>query len=449
MSVSLIDLPLDAPVPQLRWRALTYDRYMAHGWRTSPTRTWEYEPGHPAVGQVPAHHRLVRQKVRMTGGANGLAYAAGSLAVVDRSYRVAWRARQSDAFGATVEAPIYEVRSLVPLAGSEELRSAGSDYPDWVHSRYLTLPEGLPQRVAALARDLTATEPTPFDRAVALESYLRSIPYTLDVPAPPPERDVVDWFLFDLRKGYCDYYASAMVVLARAAGLPARLVVGYWTGTPERAEGIIRYLVTEADAHAWVEVFFPDYGWLEFDPTAGRPAIERPEQAEPGGDRRPGAAVVPARGSDPWPGLSPRSGLLLAGGLSIAALGAAGWLAIDAWRLRRLPPRRAAGVLYGRLRRQARRMGAPRSPGETPYEFLQAFAGWLEADAAPSQVGAAVSGARRLVELQVRASYGPSPPGPEETAGAVGSWRGLAVRLSLLRLLSRWPRRASGSRLLR
>jgi transglutaminase-like putative cysteine protease len=81
--------------------------------------------------------------------------------------------------------------------------------------------------VLALARDLTATEPTPFDRARAIEAYLRTYPYTLDLPSPKLDRDVVDYFLFDLRQGYCDYYATSMVVLARAAGLPARLAVGY------------------------------------------------------------------------------------------------------------------------------------------------------------------------------------------------------------------------------
>ena len=146
--------------------------------------------------------------------------------------------------------------------------------PDWVANRYLTLPDELPYRVRQLALDLTAVQPNPYDRALAIEGYLREFPYTLNLPAPPANRDVVDYFLFDLKKGYCDYYASAMVVLARAAGLPARLVVGYNSGLydPQQAN----YKVTEADAHAWAEVYFPGYGWVEFEPTGGRPPIERP-----------------------------------------------------------------------------------------------------------------------------------------------------------------------------
>ena len=145
-------------------------------------------------------------------------------------------------------------------------------------TKFLTLPDSVPERVLTLARELTANALTPYDRAQAIETYLRtSYPYTLDVPAPPPGRDVADFFLFELEKGYCDYYATAMVVLARAAGLPARFVSGYASGTYDSSNA--QYIVTEANAHSWVEIFFTDIGWVEFEPTAGLPAIDR--QNEP------------------------------------------------------------------------------------------------------------------------------------------------------------------------
>ena len=82
---------------------------------------------------------------------------------------------------------------------------------------------------------------------------------------------MADYFLFDLKQGYCDYYATSMVVLARAAGLPARLVVGYANGSydHERAQ----YIVTENYAHSWVEIYFADIGWVEFEPTSSQPVI--------------------------------------------------------------------------------------------------------------------------------------------------------------------------------
>ena len=151
--------------------------------------------------------------------------------------------------------------------------------PIGFRQRYLALPPGVPDRVRALAIELTAPERTPYDRARAIESYLRTFPYTLDVPRPPVGRDVVDYFLFDLKKGYCDYYASSMVVLARAAGIPARLVIGYANGTYNLNSK--RFVVTEADAHSWVEVYFPGIGWVTFEPTSGRPPLNRADAALP------------------------------------------------------------------------------------------------------------------------------------------------------------------------
>ncbi|MFQ5923658.1 MAG: transglutaminase domain-containing protein, partial [Anaerolineales bacterium] len=279
MEVTVADVPLEAPAPGYRWRALTYDKYLGRGWRTSSLRLEDIAAGEPiATPESPSDH-VVHQWIRGIGDLGGLAYFAGNPAVLDQEVEVAWRDTGRDAFALTIGESLYQIESILPQASQAELRPAGTAYPDWVRESYLTLPEDVPSRVLALGRDLTATSATPYDRALAIETYLRAIPYTLDVPEPPLDRDVVDYFLFDLQKGYCDYYASSMVVLARAAGLPARLVVGYFTGTPERTEGTIRYVVTEAEAHSWVEVYFPEIGWVEFDPTGGRPAIERAEAA--------------------------------------------------------------------------------------------------------------------------------------------------------------------------
>ncbi len=164
----------------------------------------------------------------------------------------------------------YTAESILPNVSEDDLRAAPASSPAWVSQRYLELPDTVPERVRALARDLTANAPTPFDQALAIETYLRKFPYTLEVPAPPINRDAADYFLFDLKKGYCDYYATAMTVLARAAGLPARLVIGYASGTydPYTAQ----YVVRQADAHAWTEIYFAGIGWIQFEPTASQPA---------------------------------------------------------------------------------------------------------------------------------------------------------------------------------
>ena len=129
----------------------------------------------------------------------GLLYVAGSLATADRDYQVAWRSlpgaeEGGDAFGATIDATNYRADSLVPVFNEADLSAAGQDYPAWVVERYLALPDSVPDRVLALARDLTATELTHYNRELAIERYLRGFPYTLDLPAPPVDQDIADYF---------------------------------------------------------------------------------------------------------------------------------------------------------------------------------------------------------------------------------------------------------------
>src|SRR6185369_13782652 len=107
--------------------------------------------------------------------------------------------------------------------------------------------------------------------AIALQNALREYPYSLKLPPPPEDQDLVDAFLFTIKTGYCDYYASAMVVMARSLGIPARLAVGYRTGTYDAEANA--YRVSLADAHSWPELYFAGYGWIPFEPTGAFPAV--------------------------------------------------------------------------------------------------------------------------------------------------------------------------------
>ena len=138
-----------------------------------------------------------------------------------------------------------------------------------VYDKYLQLHELLPQRVKDLAASLTASADNNFDKAKAIEKYLASnYSYNLDVPPVPRDRDFVDYFLFDQTEGYCTYFASAMTVLARCAGLPARYVEGYMLPPDPVKDDNSMYIVTNMQAHAWVEIYFEGYGWLPFEPTS-------------------------------------------------------------------------------------------------------------------------------------------------------------------------------------
>lgn len=446
---SLMDLP--EPPWRYYWRSIVYDRYTGRGWTTSQTEMVEYEAGEPVISEDIPFHRVLRQEVQVIGDLDEMLHVAGTLVTADQDFSVAWRSPE-DAFGASLverlsKPPYYRADSLVPVVSEEQLRSAGSDYPEWVLDRYLALPDQVPDRVLALARDLTATEPTPYDRALAIESYLRTFSYTLDVPSPPFHRDVADYFLFDLQRGHCDYYATTMAVLARAAGLPARLVVGYANGTYD--ENNARYVVTEADAHAWVEVYFPEYGWVEFEPTAGRPPIERlaessliewPEPEEPLRPQGlPGpASILRSRVAQFW-------WLGLLGALAVATLVGIVWSVADGWRLRLLTPTAAVATLYRRLQRHGRRLAVPMREADTPYEFATSFAEhfadlargeyWWDTALAP-----AVQEGQRLVSLYVQASYTPRPPNTDDQRQAIQTWRWLRWRLWVAWVLQRWWR---------
>ncbi len=149
----------------------------------------------------------------------------------------------------------------------DQLRLAGNNYPASIHN-YLALPDELPERVRDLAVRLTIDQPTPYDQVMAIQDYLRQFPYTLKVPGVPTNRDVADYFLFDLQKGYCDYFATTMAVMVRAVGIPARLVTGFSSGTYDYNTN--RFVVVEANAHSWVEVYFPGIGLVEFEPTTNQ-----------------------------------------------------------------------------------------------------------------------------------------------------------------------------------
>jgi len=435
-------LDLSEPPWRYYWRSMVYDHYTGHDWATSQTKRVKYEAGEPAILEDMPFHRVVRQTVQVIGDLDEMLHVAGPLVTADQDFNVAWRSHE-DTFVVSTKATTYRADSLVPIAGEEQLRSAGSDYPEWVQDRYLALPDRVPDRVLALARDLTATEPTPYDRALAIESYLRTFSYTLDVPLPPFDRDVADYFLFDLQRGHCDYYATTMVVLARAAGLPARLVIGYASGTYDADDA--RYLVTEADAHAWVEVYFPEYGWVEFEPTAGRPPIERlaesdliewPEPEEP---LEPAVTELSKVAQFWWLGVL--------GGLAVATLVGIVWWAADVWRLRLLAPAAAVATLYRRLQRHGRRLAVPMREGDTPYEFATSFAGHF-ADLAQKRtlrgkywdtaLAPAVQEARQLVGLYVQASYTPRPPNTDDQRQAIQTWRWLRRRLWVAWVLQRW-----------
>lgn len=414
------------------WRALTYDVYTGRGWRNTPVTLEHRRAGEAWLDEVPAGQRLLRQTVELAHGGDRAYFAAGEPLAVNRPYETLVRIDAAnpgaELVAVTGDGRRYQVLSAVPALDEPALRAAGSDYPAGLAERYRALP-AVPDRVAALAREVTAGAETPFDQALALQSYLREFPYDLQVTPPPANRDVADYFLFDLQAGYCDYYATAMAVMARTLGIPSRLAVGYATGDYDPQERA--FVVHQDMAHSWPELYFPGAGWTPFEPTAARQTIERQLAAGSAPYPVPYGQVDSLAASELQTFREDEIVRRRAGGLvsALLALLAAG-AALLLWRRRPEPPLEAIYQAFGRW---GGRLGRPAGAGETPAEFGRGLAEQLgEGDGGSGQV-------MPFVGLFEQAQYGPQG----EQAGPLVRvrWRQLKARLR-----KAWLRRKLGAK---
>ena len=170
----------------------------------------------------------------------------------------------------------YNVTGFIPIVPEDELRQASGIDPDWVQHHYLQLPDGLPDRIGDRAAQVTANAATRYDRALLIQDYLRTFPIQFSIPDTPPGRDTIDYFLFDSQRGYFDYHASAMAVMLRTLGIPARLAVGFVIDEADKNLESGAYTIRDYNSYAWTEVYFPGYGWIAFNPSPDRPGALNP-----------------------------------------------------------------------------------------------------------------------------------------------------------------------------
>ncbi len=389
------------------------------------------------------------------------------------------------------EGQAYQVVSLVPTVDKTSLRGAGQEYPAWVRERYLQLPERLPERVRALADtilfeavrasgrlppEVQVTEVAhgvsgerevhfrlpqgaevvarlqgeqlveiappgslvrsgvinPYDAAEAIQDYLRShYFYRTDIAPPPTGVDAVDYFLFESRAGYCDYFATAMAVLLRAEGVPARLVRGYATGRYDGQTGA--YVVPLRAAHSWVEVYFPGYEWQRFEPTpADYTSLPyRPERAvatPPSAARTPGPRVereerdpfadleevqLPQGGAyEPAPTKVRLKAMVLVP-TTVAALLLGGLLGLTVWSGRGLRGLSPVAALYERMCRWAQLARLYPDGQPTPYETA-----WKIAEALPEER----ADVAQIVTWYVQERFGQRRAHGEEIAQVRRAW---------------------------
>ena len=421
-----------------RWRAVSYDVYTGRGWALSEEReelisAGETIPLPPHRGQT-----TFTQTVGWVYDERTIRYTIGLPLRFDEPVTTRWRGLEdlSRVNGEDGDRATYTAVSRLTTAGTAELRqAAGDDAPPLFTSRYTNLPEGVPQRVLDLAQEITGAQATPFDQARALEAFLRQYPYSLEIEGPPADRDPVDYFLFELQRGYCDYYASAMVVMARSVGLPARLATGYLAQRPDEG-GVQR--IYQINAHAWPELYFVGYGWVEFEPTAAFSTTITTESAALAGDGEVGPEEASPMTLPPPPPVEPaddRLSPLWAILPMILILGLWIW-----WHFR--PARRAPSdaVLwaYGHLLNAARRLGQPTPSSQTPAEFQASFLAQLDRWERHPRLARIVLGVRpgveRLTALFIARQYSPQRSAAAR-AEAMRLWQQMARRLWLLRLV--------------
>ncbi len=395
----------ESDLPPRYWRSTTYDTYTGQGWDNNPLQQRASPANQPLDPNLPPGFELVQQFDLVIS--SGEIYAVNAPLLLDHAVQSWWRAPQ-DLAQLTGSADRYTVISRPPEPNIADLRNASPFVPPDIAGRYLALPETVPRRVEDLAQQVIGDAEIRYDQARAIETYLRAYTYTLDLPDPPTDRDLVDYFLFEQQEGYCDYYASAMVIMARSVGIPARLASGFIQGTYNRDER--RWMVAQKDGHTWVEIYFDGIGWVEFEPTAGVPALDR---SGSGGSSRPSVPPLPARMVRWW---QPVPWALLAlGGVLILAVVIVVWI----WRPRQGRDPAATDLVfdrYTRLLHWGARVGRPFRDGQTAHEYGSSLgnalgargqdARWFQVRQASAEAPAEIEG---LTETFVRAQYSPEP----------------------------------------
>ena len=341
----------------------------------------------------------------------------------------------------------YEVVSALSVASAGDLRRDRALYPKWVADNYLQLPTTLPDRVRALALDLTKDAPNPYDKAAAIEEYLRGYQESFQIEQAPLNTDAVDFFLFEQKIGYSDYFASAMAVLLRTVGVPARLATGYSTGVLEEESS--SFTVRQSDAHSWPEVYFPSYGWIAFEPSPhlnpiGRgalpslagfgglgagPELESLEFLEEPFDEDPdefhfNPTIEPDREAaigDLFLSIGTKAGLALAS--LVGAVLAALLLLSALWQVNFIGLPYASGA-YARMAKLGALVWQGPRPAQTPTQYASSLS---------SAVGLRPGGPGAIAEGFTKSRYSGGEISGQERERVQQSWR--AVRTTLIRRL--------------
>ncbi len=274
------------PIPGWRnyWKARSYDSFDGSEWSTGTGLT--NADFFPETYEINYPDWQTEQELFLTWttsmGRIANVYTTGLPSWIDRPIEATLLTlgdSEEDLIALIADPPLprgtsYQIETWINVPTINELRYSETDYPDWT-ARYLRLPPDFSSDIKALAEDITEGMDNPYDKTDAITQFLRdNIAYSRILPETPEDADLMAWFLFDAQTGFCNYYASAQVLMLRALGIPARMAVGYAEGEFDPETNT--YIVRKKDSHAWPEVYFEGYGWVAFEPTVSQSPLIRP-----------------------------------------------------------------------------------------------------------------------------------------------------------------------------
>ncbi len=279
------------------WRARSYDQFIDNQWISSFDSNKLIEANTEINDSLeyflfPKRTFNIRTKTNL-----GLLYAPSYPQKINRPVKAFYENLSEDKVGyiaLTLEeiafsGETYEVVNKIPTPTIAQMVNSSTEYPDWISNHYLQLPPDFSERIRDLALEITDNYSNPYDKSQAITNYLRkNITYSEQIPEPPLEVDRMEWFLFDYQEGFCNYYATAEVLMLRSIGIPSRIVFGYAQGEAQNRNET-EYIVRREQSHAWPEVFFAGIGWVEFEPTTIQPTLDRLP-----GDTVPAISEIPS-----------------------------------------------------------------------------------------------------------------------------------------------------------
>jgi len=254
----------------LKWRGIALSTFDGKTWSNAfeqglmrPAFDGKYHLSPPADQKAPA--RTIHYRVLMEPLGTNVFFLADRPKNLVASYRQVSTDSGGAVYNLDADHPIsqYEAESQLVERDTDDLRLAPNTAPEAM-AEYLALPP-LDARIAKLAEQIGASAPSNYDKAVAVEQYLAThFGYTLDLPRTLPADPLAN-FLFERKRGHCEYFASSMAVMLRSLHIPSRIVTGFRGGEFNDLTG--QYVLRASDAHSWVEAYFPGSGWISFDPT--------------------------------------------------------------------------------------------------------------------------------------------------------------------------------------